>query len=169
MKGVTKWLKKDRYRYQQHVKWYSWSIFIIIHALYAEIVGHYCNAHNYVADTCSYLSQRPSFVSFDECSPGYYWSSICEMGTDNVAKGIAGLCYDIQCCGFKKRLLMHCSEIFWCCMFFIFVTVAIICNFWLMKSKWQTNWYRYSSSVSNGIALYIDHNPCCVFRKRPLL
>jgi hypothetical protein len=99
MNGVTKWLKKGRYGYQQNVRWYSWSIFIMIHALSSEI-GHYCNAHDYVADTCSYLSQRPSFVSFDECSRGYYWSSICVvMGTGKVAKGIAGLCvWDFMLC-----------------------------------------------------------------------
>jgi hypothetical protein len=58
----VKWLKKHIYGYQQFVKW----VLLVYndHTLCPVFrKGHCCNAQNYFAIACSYLSQWPSFVT----------------------------------------------------------------------------------------------------------
>jgi hypothetical protein len=76
------------YGLQQCLKWYSWSTMITLYALYSER-GPGCNALNYFAIACSYLTLRPPFVTGDECSQSG-WRSIC-MGTRSVSNDTVGL------------------------------------------------------------------------------
>jgi hypothetical protein len=112
----SKWLRKDRYGHQQCVKWYSWSILIIIYVLYSE-KGLWWNDQNCVAVACSYLWWRPSFVT---CAHDKWsqkdWERPC-MGTSNVSNGIAGLYWliiatlsCIHICGGRRPSFVTCCD-----------------------------------------------------------
>jgi hypothetical protein len=77
----SKGLKKHMYGYQQCYKnGKAGFMSMILHGMYLQI-GSCCNAHNHFAVACSYLSQRPSFVTSYKQSKRD-WRSIC-MGTCN--------------------------------------------------------------------------------------
>jgi hypothetical protein len=69
------WLRKDLYGYQHCVNWYSWFILIIN----SEKV-HWYNANQYFDMACSYLWQRPSFVTGDEWSQKWLKNDMYRYG-----------------------------------------------------------------------------------------
>jgi hypothetical protein len=84
----SEWLKKQLYGYQQCVKWCSWFVLIIIHALNSQF-GSCCNAHHCFVTSCSYLTQRPTFATGEESSQSD-WRSTC-MITNLFLNSVAGL------------------------------------------------------------------------------
>jgi hypothetical protein len=70
----SEWLKKHMCDYQFIFKWYSRSTLIIIHAMNLQF-GICCNAHHCIAAPYSYLTQRPTFSTGEECSQSYWRST----------------------------------------------------------------------------------------------
>jgi hypothetical protein len=81
------------YGYHECVKWYNWSVLIIIHVLLNSQNGGCFNAQNYSAVLgCFYLTLlvRPSFDTGDELSPSGLQKNC--MGTStSVSDSMTGL------------------------------------------------------------------------------
>jgi hypothetical protein len=161
-----KWVQKYLYGLQQCVKWYSWSILIILYALYSER-GPGCNAHNCFAIACSYLTMRPPFLTCDECSQSV-WRSIC-MGTSSVSNGIASLNGSYVLPSSWKEAVAA----------MIKIILLLHVHIWhrghhlslvIIGVKVTEAVYVCVPAVCQMVELvYIDHTLCPVFRKRLLL
>jgi hypothetical protein len=99
--------KTDMYGYMQDIKWKDNFILMIVHGMFPQIRSC-CNANNYVAVACSYLSQRSSFVNGDEWSQRDSRSTF--MGTSSVFDLMVENVYidDATCNVFTERKLLQC-------------------------------------------------------------